>query len=110
MSEIKGKQKCEQFNNETTKLSLALTSVNEAWRTLRDGIYNAAITVFGKSVKKNVDWFEENSLTLLLLVNEKRTQHFSPTKPVQAVQIGKICERHVGKCKQRRGNVSRATG
>ena len=73
MSVIKDEQKCEQFNNETTKLSLALTSVNEAWCTLRDGIYNAAITVFGKSVKTNVDWFEENSLTLLLLVNEKRT-------------------------------------
>ena len=68
MSEKKDKQKCEKCNNETTKLSLALTSVNEAWCTLRDGIYNAAITVFGKSVKKNVDWFEENSLTLSPLV------------------------------------------
>ena len=77
MSKIKDHQKCEQFNNETTKLSLALTSVNEAWCTLCDGIYNAAITVFGKSVKKNVDWFEENSLTLLPLVNEKRTAHLA---------------------------------
>ena len=34
MSEIKDKQKCEQFHNETIKLSLALISVNEAWCTL----------------------------------------------------------------------------
>ena len=73
MSEINDKQKCKKFNNETTKLRLALTSVNEACCILRDGIYNAAFTVFGRSVKKNVDWFEENSLTLLPLVNEKRT-------------------------------------
>lgn len=40
---------------------------------LRDGIYNAAIAGFGKSIKKNVDWFEENAQTLLPLVEEKRS-------------------------------------
>ena len=33
-----------------------------------------AIAAFGKSVKKNVDWFEANSLTLIPLVNETRTE------------------------------------
>ena len=50
-----------------------LTSANEAWCGLRDWIYNAAIAAFGKSVKTNVDWFEENSQLLLPLVEEKRS-------------------------------------
>eukprot|EP00112_Aurelia_sp_Birch-Aquarium-sp1_P005250 Seg1595.6 transcript_id=Seg1595.6/GoldUCD/mRNA.D3Y31 product="hypothetical protein" protein_id=Seg1595.6/GoldUCD/D3Y31 len=49
------------------------TSANDAWCNLRDGIYNAAIAAFGKSVKKNVEWFEENSLALLRHVEEKRS-------------------------------------
>ena len=73
-------------------LSLVLTSVNEARCTLRDGMYNAAITVFGKSVKTNVDWFEENSLTPLPLANEKRTALLA-YKTCPTSKIGKICER-----------------
>ena len=71
--EIKNNQKCKQLNNEATKVSLVLTSDNEAWSNLRDGIYSAAMTAFGISIKKNVDWFEENALTQLPLVNEKTT-------------------------------------
>ena len=72
-SEIKDTQKCKQFNHEATNVILAPTSANEAWSTLHDGIYKAAIAAVGKSVKKNVDWFEANLVTLIPLVNEKIT-------------------------------------
>ena len=70
MSLRKDYQTCTIFNNETTKLSLVLTSASAAWCNLRDEIYNAAIAVFGKNVKKNVYWLEENLLTVYVNVKK----------------------------------------
>ena len=65
--------------------------------------------MFGKSVKKNVDWFEANSITLIPLVNEKRTALFA-YKPIQVLATGKVCEWHAEICEQRRGDVPSVIG
>ena len=40
------------------KVETADDTINSKWPRLRDAMYNAAITVYGKKERKNADWYE----------------------------------------------------
>ncbi|XP_038059300.1 craniofacial development protein 2-like [Patiria miniata] len=47
-------------------------NTNVRWSHLRDTIYNAAMSIFGKRQNKSADWFEANAEEMLPLIKEKR--------------------------------------
>ena len=56
-------------------------TASDRWAHVRDTIYNAAMSTFGKRQAKSADWFEANTVELLPLVEEKR-RAFSAYKNV----------------------------
>ncbi|XP_061728258.1 uncharacterized protein LOC133533309 [Cydia pomonella] len=50
-------------------------SAEEAWLSIKNVITDAALRVFGKKGKDDVDWFSENESVLRPLIEKKRASH-----------------------------------
>ena len=48
-------------------------SADERWGSIRDAIYSAAVTTYGKKKRKNTDWFEANITKIESVIATKRT-------------------------------------
>ena len=57
----------------TALFGIESESAEENWNTLRDIIYDTALTTYGKKQRKNTDWYEANITLMEPVIDAKRS-------------------------------------
>lgn len=73
-SKIHDKSKVDAFSKllQDTLPESHSSNAADRWGCFRDALHNAAISVFGKKTSKTADWFEDNTMMLMPLIDAKR--------------------------------------